>query len=327
MQGVLPYITRRLLWAPVVLFLVSLVTFALGRFGPGDPVRILQSQRLDPEVAESIRRERGLDKPFFEQYGRYVWNVFQGDLGESFNIYRGIPVKDIIFPKMWVSFQYSFVVLIITYFIGIPVGIFTALRQGTWLDPFVIGMFLFFASIPVLISVPILQWIFALKLGWLPSGGWAIREIGGVEIGILDKRIIMPIIALSLPGVAGLARIMRASTLEVLGEDYVRTARAKGLHEFTVTSRHVARNSLLPLVTIIGYELLALMGGGIITETLLGIPGIGRLAFDSITSRDFDILMALVLLGAVAFVVAMVIVDIAYTFVDPRVRYQRREVA
>lgn len=327
MQGVLPYVVRRLLWAPVVLLAVSLVTFALGRYGPGDPIRILQQQRLSPQVAESIRRERGLDKPFVEQYRRYVWNVFHGDLGESFTIYRGVPVKDVIFPKMWISFQYSLIVVIITYLIGIPIGMLTALRQGSWLDPFVMGFFLFLAAIPVLISIPVLQWAFALKLGWLPSGGWQVKEIAGVELGIFDKRILMPIIALSLPGVAGVARIMRSTTLEVLGEDYVRTARSKGLAELTVVSRHVARNSMLPLVTIVGYELAALMGGGIFTETLLGIPGIGRLAFESITSRDFDILMALVLLGAAAFVVAMVLVDIAYTFVDPRVRYERREAA
>jgi peptide/nickel transport system permease protein len=325
MQGLLPYIIRRLLWAPVLLFVVSLVTFALGRYGPGDPIAVLQAQRLDPEVAESIREQRGLDEPFFQQYLTYMSNFLRGDLGESFSIYRGIPVEDIIFPRMWVSLQYSVLVLTITYAIGIPVGIFTALKQGTWLDPFVIGGFLFIASIPVLVMIPVLQWLFALQLGWLPSGGWQTHEIGGVEFGIFDIRIILPVIALTLPGLGGVARLMRISTLEVLGEDFVRTARAKGLHEITVASRHVARNSLLPLVTIMGYELAALMGGAIFTETLLGIPGMGQLTFQAITSQDYDVVMALVLIGAGAFVVAMLLVDIAYTFVDPRVRYRPGE--
>ena len=319
MQGILPFVVRRLMWAPFVLLAVSLATFALGRFGPGDPVEILQGQYHDPAVVERIRHERGLDDPFFVQYGRYMRDVLQGDLGTSVAP-LGRPVEDIIFDKMWITIQYNVVALFIIFAIGIPVGIWAALRQGTWQDPLTIGFFLFFRSVPVLVTIPILQFIFALKLGWLPSGGWVERDILGMKIGILDKRIIMPILALSLPGIAGVARLMRAQTLEVLDEDFVRTARAKGLREVVVISRHVARNALLPMTTIVGFALVGLLGGSLFVETLFGIPGIGQFTWQAVGNRDYDVIMAVTLITATAFIVANLVTDITYGFIDPRVR-------
>jgi len=298
---------------------VSLATFALGRFGPGDPVEILQGQYHDPEVVERIRHERGLDDPFFVQYGRYMRDVLHGDLGTSVAP-LGRPVEDIIFDKMWITIQYNLVALVIIFAIGIPVGIWAALRQGTWQDPLTIGFFLFFRSVPVLVTIPILQFIFALKLGWLPSGGWVERDILFLKIGILDKRIIMPILALSLPGIAAVARLMRAQTLEVLDEDFVRTARAKGLREFVVISRHVARNALLPMTTIVGFALVGLLGGSLFVETLFGIPGIGQFTWQAVGNRDYDVIMAVTLITATAFIVANLVTDITYGFIDPRVR-------
>ena len=319
MQGLASYIIRRLLWAPVILLAVSLVTFGLGRFGPGDPIQILQGQYRDPEVRERIADELGYNDNFFVQYGRYIKNFVTGDLGTSLT-YRGLPVEDVIFPRLWVTFQYNLVALMLIFAIGLPAGIWAALRQGTWTDPFIISVFLFFASVPVLVSIPILQWLFALKLGWLPSGGWEVREFFGVEIGLLNKRAILPVIILSLPGIAGVARYMRAQVLEVLDEDYVRTARAKGLAEFTVVSRHIARNAMLPLATIMGFALVGLLGGSIFLETLLGIPGIGSYAFEAVFNRDYDSIMAIVLITSAAFVAANLLVDITYAFIDPRIR-------
>jgi len=319
MQGILPFVVRRLMWAPFVLVAVSLATFALGRFGPGDPVEILQGQYHDPAVVERIRHERGLDDPFFVQYGRYMRDVLQGDLGTSVAP-LGRPVEDIIFDKMWITIQYNVVALFIIFAIGIPVGIWAALRQGTWQDPLTIGFFLFFRSVPVLVTIPILQFIFALKLGWLPSGGWVERDFLFLKIGILDKRIIMPILALSLPGIAAVARLMRAQTLEVLDEDFVRTARAKGLREFVVISRHVARNALLPMTTIVGFALVGLLGGSLFVETLFGIPGIGQFTWQAVGNRDYDVIMAVTLITATAFIVANLVTDITYGFIDPRVR-------
>jgi ABC-type dipeptide/oligopeptide/nickel transport system permease component len=240
-----------------------------------------------------------------------------------------VDVEDVILPRLWVTVQYNAVVLILIFGIGIPVGTWAALKRGTWLDPFVIGVFLLFASVPVVVSIPILQWLLSVEHDWLPwGGGWLssrgwpdeVTEFYGIEIGILSTRIILPVLILTLPGVAGLARYMRAQVLEVLDQDYVRTARSKGLAEFTVVSRHVVRNALLPITTLLGFELAALLGGSIFVETLLGIPGIGSFAFESIGSRDYDSIMAIVIIGGAAFIVANLLVDIAYGFIDPRIR-------
>lgn len=319
MQGLASYILGRLLWAPVILFAVSIVTFALGRFGPVDYVEIQAGARARPETIERIREARGLNDPVYEQYLRYIGNALQGDFGQSV-IYRGVDVEDVVLPRLWITLQYNAIVLILTFAIGIPVGTWAALKRGTWMDPFAIGVFLLFASVPVLVTIPILQWLLAVKLGWLPSSGWEVREFFGVELGIFSKRIILPVLVLTLPGVAGLARYMRAQVVEVLDQEYVRTARAKGLQEFAVVTRHVVRNALLPITTILGFELAALLAGSIFVETLLGIPGIGRYAFEAIGSSDYDSIMAIVLIGAAAFIVANLLVDIAYGFIDPRIR-------
>ena len=319
--GLATYILRRLLLLPVILLIVSFATFALGRYAPVDYVEIQAGPRAQPETIERIREERGLNDPVPVQYVRYLGNVLTGDLGVSTR-YQGFPVADVIFPRMWISLQYNVVVLVLTFAIGLPLGTWAALRRGTWRDPLSIGVFLFFASVPVLISVPLLQWLFAVKLGVLPSGGWSEAEYLGVELGIFSKHAVLPVLALTLPGVAGIARYMRGQVMEVLDQDFVRTANAKGLNASTVITRHVARNALLPIVTIMGFELAALIGGSIFVETLLGIPGIGLLAFESIKSRDYDTITAIVLVGSTIFVVMMLLIDIAYGFIDPRIRVE-----
>ncbi len=329
MQGLLAYTLRRLLWVPIILLIVSFFAFTITRFGPGDPVTILAGQHRDPEAFERVRQERGLDKPFYEQYAIYMKNLLtKGDFGESVTIYRGRDVWEIIWPRMLVSMQPGLVALVIAFSIGTTVGIFAALRQGTWIDPFSISSFLLFQSIPVLVSLPFLVLIFVVRLGWLPAIGWGGPEVDvgpqEISLGIFSRHIILPAIALSLPGVAGIARLVRATTLSVLGEDYVRTARAKGLTELTVVSRHVVRNSLLPLVTIVGLSLITLLEGAFFTEMILGIPGIGQLGIQAAQSRDYDIILALVLILAAAFVVANILIDIAYTFIDPRIRFEEQ---
>jgi len=318
-QGLASYVLRRLLLVPLILFVVSIVTFALGRYAPSDYVEIQAGPRAKPETIERIREDRGLNDPVYEQYVRYMGNVLQGDFGKSVR-YRGVDVEDVILPRLWTTLQYNIVVMVLTFAIGIPVGTWAALRRGTWLDPLPIGVFVLFASVPVLVSVPFLQWLFAVKLGWLPSGGWKERDILGVDVGVLSAEAILPIMAMTLVGIAGLARYMRAQVLDVLDQDFVRTARAKGLDEYPVITRHVVRNALLPIATLMGFELASLFTGSIIIETLLGIPGIGLYAFDSIGARDYDSIMAIVLLGALVFQLAMLVVDIAYGFIDPRIR-------
>jgi ABC-type dipeptide/oligopeptide/nickel transport system permease component len=291
---------------------------------------VAQGQYRDPETLARVRHQEGLDKPLLEQYAIYLKNLAHGDLGESFR-YRNTPVSELVFRRMWVSLQYGLIALVIIFGLGIPVGLYAALHQGRWTDPFSIGIFLFFQSIPVLITVPIMLLVFVLKLHWLPAGGWdsCALNVGFLPdplncVGIFDKRVIMPVLALSLPGVAGVARLTRATTLGVLGEDYVRTARAKGLREFTVISRHVTRNALLPLITVIGISLVTLLEGAFFAETLLGIPGIGQFAFESVKGRDYNVIMALSLIMGVAFILMNIVIDIVYTIIDPRVRYDRQ---
>lgn len=319
MQGLAGYVIRRLLLAPLILLFISIVTFSLGRWAPGDYVEIQAGPRASPETIERIKEARGLNDSVPEQYITYMGNFLQGDLGQSV-IYRGVDVEDVIFPRIWVSLQYNIVVLILTFSIGIPLGTWAALNRGTWKDPLSIGAFLLIASVPVVVSIPLMQWVFAVELGWLPTGGWSVHEFYGIELGILSRKAILPILILTLPGVAGIARYMRSQVLEVLDQDYVRTARSKGLQEIAVVSRHVTRNALLPIATIMGFELAALTGGSIFVETFLGIPGIGRYAFETIGSRDYDSMMAIVLLGSAIFIVTNLIVDIAYGFIDPRIR-------
>lgn len=319
MPGLAGYVIRRLLLFPAILFVVSIITFSLGRFAPSDYVEIQAPPSADQETIERIQDELGLNDPIYQQYLRWVGGILRGDLGESV-IYRGTDIEDVLRPRLWVTLQLNIVVLILSWVIGVPLGLLAAFKRGTWMDPFTIGVFLIFASVPVIVSIPLLQWLFSVKLGWLPTGGWEEKEIAGIEWGIFSKTIILPVIILVLPGLAGLARYVRAQALEVLDQDYVRTAHAKGLRETVVISRHVLRNAMLPIATIMGFELAALISGSIFVETFLGIPGIGSYAFESIGSRDYDSIMAIVLLGSFVFMLANLAVDIAYAFIDPRIR-------
>jgi ABC-type dipeptide/oligopeptide/nickel transport system permease component len=305
------YIVRRLLWLPILLVAVSFVTFLLGYYGPGDPVQVLLGQYQNPEVVERIRKQRGLDRPFLVQYLNYVKNALRGDFGESFK-YRGRTVGELIGKRVWVSAQLGVAAIIISLALGLPLGFLAALRQGTWLDTFIVSISLLFYSLPVFITAPFLLIVFALWLKVLPSHGWE---------GFFSPTIVMPALVMGIPGIMGVARLTRASTLEVLSQDYVRTARAKGLTELLVRRRHILRNALIPVFTMLGLSLGTLVEGAFITETIFGIPGVGRLAVESFFARDYPVILALTLVIAVAFVIANLIVDIGYQFLDPRIRY------
>ncbi len=305
------YIVRRVVWAPILLLMVSLITFMLGQFGPGDPIEVLMGQYQNPEVLERISAQRGLDKSVPEQYFIYVKNALRGDFGESYK-YRGRTVGELIPRRMWISAQLGIAATILSLFIGIPLGVYTAVKQGSWLDPLVVSITVLFMSVPVFLTGPGLLLIFSLKLGWLPTHGWG---------GFFDSRIIMPALVLGIPGVAIITRLTRSSTLEVMTQEYVRTARAKGLREFVVLYRHILRNALIPLFTIVGLSLAGLIAGAFIVEFMFGIPGIGQLAIEAIFSRDYPIIMAVTIIGAMALVIANLIVDIGYLFLDPRIRY------
>jgi oligopeptide transport system permease protein len=314
MDGLAGYVLRRLLFLPLTLIVVSFATFYITRWGPGDPISVYSGQYRDQEAFQRVRHKYGLDKPIVEQYGIYMKGLLHGDLGESYR-YRDRTIPEIIGPKIWVSARLGIYAFILTFLIGIPAGVLAAVKRGSWMDPFIIGVFLLFQSIPVLVMVPALVLLFAAKLHWLPSGGFD---------GMFSMSMIIPTIALSVGGIAGVARLARATTLGTLSEDFVRTARAKGLDERTVISRHIARNSLVPVMTtVIGLSLVGLIEGALFTETLLGIPGIGRFLYESVTGRDYNVILAVVLLITVAFVIANLAVDLALIIIDPRVRQNR----
>jgi len=306
------YILARLIWIPFLLISVAFITFILGRFGPGDPVEILMGTKYDPVVAERIRIEMGLDKPILNQFGAYLNDVIRGDFGESLR-YRGRSVSELIAPKLLVSAKLSLVALLISVTIGLPLGFMVAHKQGTWIDPLIVTISLFFMSIPIMITIPALLWFGCLKTDLVPCSGWG---------GIFDKRIIIPSLTMGIPGIAFMIRIMRASTLDVLGQDYIRTAKAKGLSFYIVSKRHVLRNAMIPIVTILSFSLAGILGGAFITETILGIPGVGRFSVESIFNRDYPVIMAITLISAVAFIFANLLADISYSIIDPRIRYK-----
>ncbi len=304
------YIARRLLWVPVLLVLVTFITFALGRFGPGDPVEILLGQNFRQEAYERIRQQQGLDDPIPVQYARYVGNALRGDFGESYQ-YRGRSVTDLLKNKVWISAQLNFAALLISVSLGISLGLFAALRQGSWWDSATVAFTLVGQSMHVFLTIPLALLLFSLKLGILPSHGWD---------GFFSTSIIMPALVLGIPGVAIVTRLTRASTLDVIGQDYVRTARAKGMPERLVRVRHILRNSLVPVVTTLGFSLAGLASGSFIVELYFGIPGVGLLTIESLFSRDYPIIMAVTLLGTTLFVLANLIVDLIYPILDPRIR-------
>ncbi len=304
------YIVRRLAWLPVILLIVSFITFVLGRFGPGDPVQLLMGQHSDPETVERIREQRGLNDNIFVQYGRYLKGVVQGDFGESFK-YRGRTVGELLKKKMWVSGQLNIAALLISVGLGVPIGLFAALKQGTGWDTVAVAFTLLGQSVPIFLTAPGLLLIFALKLDVLPTHGWG---------GFFDTQIILPAVAMGVPGIAIIARLTRASTLDVVSQDYVRTARAKGLAENTVQRRHILRNAMIPVVTTLGFSLASLAFTSFIVERFFGIPGVGNLFIEAIFSRDFPVINAIVLIGTTLFVMANLLVDLIYPMMDPRIR-------
>ncbi|MEO9254419.1 MAG: ABC transporter permease [Tepidiformaceae bacterium] len=307
--GLFGYILRRVLWAIPVMFVISVLVFAMLRLAPGDPVERILGQHYDPEAAAHLRSKYGYDEPIYIQYGKYIENLAHGDLGVS-TLHTDFTAREVVLPKVWVSAQIGVMALLITFALGIPVGVYAALARGTFLDPLVIGSWLMLDAIPTFVLTVVCSWLFALRLGL----------VGLSYDGVYSTHMIMPVLILALPGVAGVARFMRASVISVLGEDYIRTARAKGLRERTIVISHITRNALIPMITVIGLSLPGLAGGSLFVEEGFGIPGIARESLAAATAPDYDVILALVLLGSLLFVTANVVIDVLYAYIDPRVR-------
>ncbi|MBI3942584.1 MAG: ABC transporter permease [Chloroflexi bacterium] len=304
------FLVKRLLWLPVLLNAVGIITFALGLYGPGDPVDVMLGPRSNPEAVVRVRRELGLDRPFFEQYVLYVDRALHGDFGESLK-YRGQPVGELIAKRLWVSLQLNLAALALGLALGIPLGIMAAIRHNSWMDFLIVAVLVAIISLPAFAITPILSYVFSVQLKVLPAGGWE---------GLLSKKAILPVIILAVGPAAVFMRQTRAAMLEVLGQDYVRTARAKGLSSRVVLWEHAFRNALIPLSTIFGLILAGSVTGSFVVENLLAIPGIGALGVDSLFSRDYPVIIALTLIIATSYVLANTFIDLTYQYLDPRIR-------
>ncbi|HEY3367717.1 MAG TPA: ABC transporter permease [Symbiobacteriaceae bacterium] len=303
----LPYILRRL-WAGIpVLIGVSLITFVLMHVVPGDPVVSMFSKRADVETIARIRHEMGLDRPLPVQYGDFVWDAVRGDLGSSFRSHE--PVTGMIAHALPTTVRLTGSAALVMLFLGIPAGVLAALKRNSWIDYMSTVTTLSFISAPIFWVAIIAQIIFGLKLGWLP--------ISGKDHALW---LVMPALVLGTRYAASIARYTRSAMLEVLNQDYVRTARAKGLMERRVIMKHALKNALVPVLTVVGLEIGGLLTGSILTESVFGLPGVGLVTIDSIGARDFPVIQGTVLFTAVIYVIMNMLVDISYSLVDPRIR-------
>jgi ABC-type dipeptide/oligopeptide/nickel transport system permease component len=302
------YIIRRLLLLIPVLFFISVITFSLAHAVPGGPFS--REKALPPEVLANLEKYYGLDQPVWKQYVDYVSDiVLHFDFGPTYRS-RGRTVNDIFRDDLPVSAQLGLAAMAIALVIGVPLGIVAALKQNTFWDYIGMGLAIVGVSVPAIVLGPLLILIFALALGWFPVAGWG-----------TPAKMVMPAFALGLRESAIIARLTRASMLQVIREDYIRTARAKGLAERTVMVRHALKNAFIPVATILGPMFAALVTGTFIVEQIFAIPGLGKYFITSITNRDYPVVMGTILLYAVFLVLANLAVDLTYAFLDPRIRY------
>lgn len=311
------YILRRLLILFPLLLAISLVTFFLINMAPGDPISAkfgLEIKDLEPERIEQIREELGLNDPLPVQYLRYLGNLLRGDMGQSLTTKR--PVSKEILSRFPATLQLTAAAMLFVLLVAIPLGIISAVKRGSLVDNLCMAGGLLGVSMPSFWFGIMLMILFTLKLGWLPSTGRG----DGTFFGTLEA-LIMPAVTLGTGMMGLVTRLMRSSMLEILGQDYMRTAHAKGLMPRVVLIRHGMRNALIPVMTVIGGQFASLLGGAVIIESVFAWPGIGRLAIDSISRRDYPVIMGTVLVFAVTFVLVNLLVDILYTVVDPRIRY------
>jgi peptide/nickel transport system permease protein len=307
------YIISRLLQGILVIFLISVVTFIIMRMMPGDPVRLLLGEggiKLTQEQIDAIRAKWGLDRPYYEQYVIWATGMLRGDFGESL-IRRGVPVRDMIFEAMPVTGYLNIMAISVALLLSIPAGILAAVRRNSFFDYLLTLGSTAGAALPNFWVALVSIIVFALWLRWVPPFG--LKEWDGY---------ILPVAVLALGEMAIFARVMRGATIEVLGQDYVRTATAKGLSHQVVVLRHAVRNALLPVVTVIGFRIAFLFSGTIIIENIFAIPGIGRLFIDSVFRIDYQVVQSIVVILAALVVVANLLTDLLYAFVDPRLRTQ-----
>ncbi|MEO7743451.1 MAG: ABC transporter permease [Usitatibacter sp.] len=312
----LAYVVRRLFATIVVMAVVAFVVFLLLYLTPGDPAAILAGDAATSDDIRRIREKLGLEEPFLVRFGNWGWALLHGDLGVS--IFTNLPVTQLIGQRVEPTLSLTLCTLVIAVLVAVPLGVVAAARAGTWVDRMVMAFSVAGFSVPVFVIAYILIIVFSIQLEWLPVQGYRpIRE------GLWEwaRHLILPSAALGTVYIALIARMTRASMLDVLAQDYVRTAQAKGLAPTAVLLRHALKNAAVPIATVIGFGIALLIGGAIVTETVFALPGIGRLTVDAILRRDYPIIQGVVLIFSAAYVLINLAVDLSYMFFDPRIRY------
>ena len=310
------YIFRRILSTMPVMAIVALFVFSLLYIAPGDPAAVIAGDQASPADVERIRQALGLDRPFLVQFGSWVWRILHGDLGTS--IFTNLPVSSLIAQRLEPTLSLMAMTLVLTILVAVPLGVAAAWKAGSLLDRTIMAFAVFGFSLPVFVVGYVLAYMFALQFDWLPVQGYTPLAEG---LWPWLEHLILPALALGCVYIALIARITRAAMLEVLQQDYVRTARAKGLGQGSILFVHALKNAAVPIVTVIGIGIALLIGGAVVTESVFAIPGLGRLTIDAILRRDYPVIQGIVLLFSFLYVLVNLMVDVTYTLVDPRIRY------
>jgi peptide/nickel transport system permease protein len=307
---------RRLLATIPVMAIVAVLVFAMLRLTPGDPAAIIAGAAATSQDVADVRTKLGLDRPIVSQFFIWLSHLLRGDFGESF-FYKK-PVAELVADRVGPTLALATLTMALSIAIAVPLGVLAAYRRGTWTDRIVMGFSVLGFSVPVFVIGYALIYVFSIQLNWLPVQGYQPVSEG---IGGFVQRLILPSLTLSVIYIALIARITRTSVLDVLGEDYIRTARAKGLGNREVLMRHALRNAAVPIVTVIGLGIALLIGGAVVTESVFSIPGLGRLTVDAVLARDYPTVQAVILLFSFVYVLINLAIDVAYPLLDPRIRY------
>jgi peptide/nickel transport system permease protein len=313
---VFAYIVRRILSTVPVMAVVALFVFALLHLSPGDPAAIIAGDTATPADIARIHQALGLDQPLYVQFASWVWGLLHGDLGIS--IFTNLPVTTLIAQRVEPTVVLTISTVLVSVLAAIPMGVLAAWKAGSWIDRTVMVFAVLGFSVPVFVVAYVLIFVFAVRTNLLPVQGFV-----GIDRGLWPflSHLVMPTLALAMVFAALIARMTRASMLDVLSQDYIRTAQAKGLANDKVLIGHALKNAAVPIVTIIGIGVALLISGVVVTETVFAIPGLGRLTVDAILRRDYPIIQGIILIFSAAYVLVNLLVDLSYTFLDPRIRY------
>lgn len=312
----LNFLLRRGLATVPVLMIVAVIVFLLLRMTPGDPAAAIAGDSASALDIERIRAQLGLNDSIVSQFITWLGHVLRGDLGYSF--FYKMSVTQLIGQRLEPTLSVAAVTVVLTVLIAVPLGVLAASRRGGWLDRFIMGASVLGFSVPVFVAGYLMIWLFSMQLGWLPSQGYS-RIADGV--GPWLRNLVLPCVTLAVTYAALIARVTRAAVSEALTEDYVRTARAKGISEWRMLMRHALANAAVPIATIIGLSVAGLIGGVVVTETIYAIPGLGQLTVDAVLSRDYPLIQGITLFFSLVYVVVNLLVDLSYLLLDPRIRY------